>query len=87
MISKNLDRVRSRLASVGPTRLQSLPASVQRLLTEDMPALIAVAEKGAALIPYQPSEVKLGQSLVGGWDEFQEAVAAVGTKKGALDAD
>lgn len=74
----NLNRVRSRLGSVSKAAMAKLPPSVQKLLGEDMPALIAVVETGASLIPRQPSELKLGQRLVDGWDEFQMALDAVG---------
>lgn len=74
----NLNKVRSRLGSLSKGVRAKLPPSVQKILDEDMPALIAVVETGAALVPRQPSELKLGQWLVDGWYEFQGALDAVG---------
>ncbi len=40
----SLDAIRARLGSVPPAKLNGLPRSVQRLLEEDLPKLIRVAE-------------------------------------------
>lgn len=40
----DLNAIKSRLGSIAPSRLYSLPMSVQKLLSDDMPALIEEIE-------------------------------------------
>ncbi len=41
----NLDAIRARLGSIGPRALDNLPGSVRRLIEDDMPKLIVLAER------------------------------------------
>ena len=40
----DLNAIKSRLGSIAPSRFHSLPMSVQKLLSDDMPALIEEIE-------------------------------------------
>jgi hypothetical protein len=76
----NLNKIRSRLGSVSKTTRINLPPSVRRLLEEDLPALIAVADTGSRLMPRQSWEQRLGETIVDGWEQFQDALDDVGAK-------
>lgn len=39
-----LNGIKARLGSIAPSKMNELPKSVQRLLEDDMPRLIAIAE-------------------------------------------
>ena len=45
----DLNAVKSRLGSIAPSRFYSLPLSVQKLLSDDMPALIEEIEAARSL--------------------------------------
>lgn len=46
----DLNAIKSRLGSIAPSRLYSLPLSVQKLLSDDMPALIEEIEAGRKVV-------------------------------------
>lgn len=48
-MSSELDKIKARLHSIAPSRMATLPKSVQVLLEQDMPALIRVANVAVSL--------------------------------------
>lgn len=45
-----VDAIKSRLGSIGPRAMQGCPNSVQRILREDLPQLLEIAELASCLL-------------------------------------
>ncbi len=52
----SIEAIKSRLGSIGPRARDNLPGSVRRILDEDMPRLIAVAEAARTRNPLGEDE-------------------------------
>jgi hypothetical protein len=71
LMSRELDKIKARLHSIAPSRMATLPKSVQRLLEEDMSRLIQVIEVTGIVLSLAPEgplglgrvEVKQGVEL------------------------